>query len=435
MHPSLTILAALAALAAASAPALAQDPAQRRAVLEKAIAAAELEARIAELEARRRQIKLAQLRNELARLELEARGASPATPAPPPPSAPGELSSAQAQRALAEAAACLRSGELTRARVLSGRALEAGGSAALELYARALIAEERYGDARAVLVEEVNKEEPPRAGLLVQLALAEMGLGRLEAAARRAEAARELEEASPDARLAQARIAQAAGRRGEAYEHFRALVKLAPRSAEVQAYYGRYLQGNGDATGAIRAYTACLEIEPNNAAILANRGTCYRLLRRHDDSLADLKRAFTLRPKDGRIALQYAKVRWAWLRVERVPYTDKKWDPILILLRLADSGAELVAAQGRLGFLEKKRGNFEAAAGHYSRAIKSGGDSAEAHLWRGYRGMLYAEWGKPREAVADCELYLKKASSTSRNYQEVRRALGIAKEQLDRQGD
>ncbi|MDF1663188.1 MAG: hypothetical protein P1V97_15540, partial [Planctomycetota bacterium] len=212
---------------------------------------------------------------------------------------------------------------------------------------------------------------------------------------------------------------------------FRMAVQLAPRIADNHYWYGRLLEVNTDRKGALRAYNCCLDLDKKHWEALLHRATIFRVLHDYDKALKDVSEVVALRPKYGPGYLQRSKIRWVALRKGGIDYRDAQWNEVLSDLNEAIRFQPILAdAYGRRGFIHRRRKMFKESLADYDRAIKV--ELGDVYIWHGYRGLLYAEFGKLKEAMEDFSQYLERAASTHQIYLIVKRERLRIRRELDK---
>lgn len=219
--------------------------------------------------------------------------------------------------------------------------------------------------------------------------------------------------------------------RRRAAEDFQKAANYEPRIADNHYWLGRILQENDDREGALKAYSACLDLDANHWRAYCNRGMVYRLLLDYSKALRDVSRAIKLQPKNGQIYLERSKIRWVGLRKESIDYKDSQWNAVMSDLNSAIRlHPNLADAYGRRAFIFRRRKQFKESLSDYDRAIKC--KPEDVYLWHGYRGLLYAEYSQFKEALEDFENYLSKATSTQQIYSRIQKERARVRRELEK---
>lgn len=212
----------------------------------------------------------------------------------------------------------------------------------------------------------------------------------------------------------------------------RTAVRFGPMIADNFYGYGMLLQRHDDKEGALRAYNKCLALDSNHWKALSHRATVYRLLHAYDQAERDASKALKLNPKNGALWLQRSKLRWVRLRKGGISYAAKEWNEVLAdLTKSLEIQPNLADSYGRRAFVYRRRKDFQKALSDYNKAIAL--KPTDVYVWYGYRGLLYAEHSKHKEAVADLGEYLKSASSTHQIYSRVQKERARCRRELERQ--
>jgi len=90
----------------------------------------------------------------------------------------------------------------------------------------------------------------------------------------------------------------AAGRYDRCIEDCDYILKKNPKNSEAWNWKGQSSYKLNDCEGAVKAYTAALELDPTSTLYLGNRATAYKALKMFDKCVADLDAAIAINPED-----------------------------------------------------------------------------------------------------------------------------------------
>ena len=160
--------------------------------------------------------------------------------------------------------------------------------------------------------------------------------------------------------------------------HFASLAQL----ADIAFERGEYEAG-------IDYTSQVLEIQTDNVDALVNRGTAYRLLRRHEEAEADLTRALQLEPEN---ATAYGERAIARL------YLDRPGEA------MADANRAVSLDQGQLDtrlFVGRYAGNYDTAVDDATTLMRLEGGATPYLL--SARGLAYLEKGELERGLEDID--------------------------------
>jgi tetratricopeptide (TPR) repeat protein len=174
-------------------------------------------------------------------------------------------------------------------------------------------------------------------------------------------------------------------------------------SAAQSAQQGLAALGSGDATTALTAFSRALEVDPNDAISLVNRGIAYARLNDHKKAAADYSRALKASPKDFRI---YYNRGIAYYHSGE--YAKALADFNRALLLKPNNGK----AYFNRALTQEALKNNKAAISDYSLAIKQDPGDVQAY---NNRGQIYLRQKLYTKALADFD----KAIAIDQNYSEA----------------
>lgn len=173
-------------------------------------------------------------------------------------------------------------------------------------------------------------------------------------------------------------------------ERLLAVVSQTGRYPKVRAVNeGSLAKAQGRFPEALAAMDAVLELTPDDAATLADRGYVLWKLGRLPDALADLDRALTL---DDQIAPAWLNRGNVLLDLGRRDEAERSF------ARSVEVDPKYAKGWDHLGIARQDRGDRAAALDAFSRAVACDARYVEAVY---NRGRLHAEMGQPAAAIAD----------------------------------
>jgi Tfp pilus assembly protein PilF len=174
----------------------------------------------------------------------------------------------------------------------------------------------------------------------------------------------------PSARLyvAMARLAERSGKVGDAERHYQRALRLEPRHAGALVGYARFKDRQGKLDEAAQIYQQAAQASPKDASILNDLGLCFARRGLLGQSRAALEGAIRLEPNK-----ELYRNNIAMVLVEMGDV-----DAALAHLRAVQSEA---VAYYRVGYILEKRGDSEAAAGFFAKALQKNPSFAAAQLW------------------------------------------------------
>jgi len=173
---------------------------------------------------------------------------------------------------------------------------------------------------------------------------------------------------SPELHVAAARLSERSGKVGEAERYYQQALKLDARHAGALVGFARLRNRQGRLEEATELYQRAAKAHPDNDAIFNDLGLCLARQRLFKESVAAFERAVLLQPKK-------------WLYRNNVA---------MVLVEMGDVDAavsHLRAVQGEavahynVGYILQKKGDSEAAAVHFARALEENPSLAEARAW------------------------------------------------------
>jgi tetratricopeptide (TPR) repeat protein len=283
-------------------------------------------------------------------------------------------------------------------------------------------------------LQEATRLEPERGDAHYQLGLALARAGRRDEAAPLLKQGRRLvaddentQKANLD--LAEGRAALEDGDLERAAAKLRSAVRRRPDSSEAQRSLGEVLEKQGDATGAIAAYRAALELNPVDPSA---REGMERLGALDDDPerLAELEgyilegRFEEVEPLLAEYVEQHPKSSRGWYSLGySLGAQQKIGDAIQALARSLELDLGNAEAHKMLGRMLMIIGRFDMAQAEFEEAIRYKPDSAEIHYNLGKLLSMQDVWGPARDA-------LQEAVRLDPTYVRAVDALGFALEAL-----
>lgn len=173
---------------------------------------------------------------------------------------------------------------------------------------------------------------------------------------------------SPELHVAAARLSEQSGKVAEAERHYQRALKLDARHAGALVGYARLRDRQGRLEEATELYQRAAKAHPNNDAVLNDLGLCLARRRLFKESVSAFERAVLLQPK-----------KWLYRNnVAMVLVEMGDVDAAVSHLRAVQGEA---VAQYNVGYILQKKGDSQAAAAHFARALKENPSLAEARAW------------------------------------------------------
>lgn len=173
---------------------------------------------------------------------------------------------------------------------------------------------------------------------------------------------------SPQLHVAAARLSEQSGKVAEAEQHYQQALKIDARHAGALVGYARLRDRKGRPEEATQLYQRATKAHPDNDAIFNDLGLCLARQRLFKESVAAFERAVQLEPK-----------KWLYRNnIAMVLVEMGDVDAAVSHLRAVQGEA---VAQYNVGYILQKKGNSEAAAMHFARALEKNPSLVEARTW------------------------------------------------------
>jgi len=173
---------------------------------------------------------------------------------------------------------------------------------------------------------------------------------------------------SPGLYVAAARLSEQAGRAVEAEGHYQKALQIDPRHADALVGYARLKDRQGELQEAVELYRRAAKAYPKDPSILNDLGLCLARQRRFAESITALEEAIRLAPKEWRYRNNVAMILVETGEVEAA------------VSRLKSAQGEAVAHYN-VGYLLQKKGDSEAAARHFAKALEKNPSLVAARIW------------------------------------------------------
>jgi len=151
------------------------------------------------------------------------------------------------------------------------------------------------------------------------------------------------------------------GRQEEAIAAFQRAIELDPTLAAPRNGLGAVYAGLGRQEEAIAAYRRAIELDPTDAYPHNGLGTVYRALGRQEEAIAAYQRAIELDPT---LATPHNNLGDEYLQLGRLEEAEAEFQE-----RTRLSPDDALSAEVCLGVIARHRGDNEAAARHFERAL------------------------------------------------------------------
>lgn len=174
--------------------------------------------------------------------------------------------------------------------------------------------------------------------------------------------------ASPQTRIAMAKLFEDAGRYPEATEQYRLALADSPKDIRILMGFARIKARTGDLVEATKLLEQAASISPGDSAVLNNLGMCLAQRKMHKEALGALQQAVQLQPGN-----PLYRNNLATLMIEM-----GQNDAALAQLRAVNSEA---VARYNLGYLLKKKGQSAEAAQQFAQAWKLDPSLTQARYW------------------------------------------------------
>ena len=163
------------------------------------------------------------------------------------------------------------------------------------------------------------------------------------------------------------------GSKAKARQQAEAIIPLDP--AQGHAFLARVLASSSDAEGAVRAYRAALDHDPENTSLLYQLGMAYQAAKQWDEAFATFERVVHLDPEHQHAIYQYGRTgALSGHNLERCAQTLERF-----AREIAEEGTSYYASvHWRLGMIREHQGNAEAARQCYERALERDPDLSAA---------------------------------------------------------
>jgi hypothetical protein len=173
---------------------------------------------------------------------------------------------------------------------------------------------------------------------------------------------------SPDLYVAAARLSEKAGKTAEAERHYQRALRIDSQHAGALVGYARLKDRQDQMEEATRLYQQAARAHPKSALILNDLGLCLARQRKFHESLAALERAIQLEPK-----------KWLYRNNIAMVFIEMgKTDAALAQLKAVQEEA---VAHYNVGYILQKKGDLQAAATHFAKAIEKDPSLTEARIW------------------------------------------------------
>ena len=173
---------------------------------------------------------------------------------------------------------------------------------------------------------------------------------------------------SPDLYVTAARLSEQSGKTAEAEGLYQKALQVDSRHADALVGYARLKDRQGQMAEATRLYQRAAKAHPKNASIFNDLGLCLARQRKFSESMSALGQAIKLDPK-----------KWLYRNnMAMVLVETGKVDAAVSHLMAVQEEA---VAHYNVGYILQKKGDSEAAATHFAKALEEDPSLAEARLW------------------------------------------------------